>query len=262
MLQGKSTNENASELGVEDPPSRPQNKDSAEIVLSSDEDTGSDTANSEDDILDDPHHHHHNSVAVGFAKVGDNIANTFSKLGPGKSIKEKRRARREETHARHEERRARKLEKKKQRIEAEQRHQEELRQQEEDQHATEEDVANSYAAYLSRLAHLPIDAAAATVNAASNLASGATASSASAPAGDATAPAEKKSPAQVQQEADASRLHPTSKGPPEVVAKHPASRGGAGGPPAKKGGLAEYLPGSESIECALTFSATPTQAIN
>jgi len=82
---GKSTNENASELGIEDPPSRPQNKDSAEIVLSSDEDTGSDTANSEDDILDDPHHHHHNSVAVGFAKVGDNIANTFSKLGPGKS---------------------------------------------------------------------------------------------------------------------------------------------------------------------------------
>lgn len=154
---GTSGNEWASEVGIQDPPERPHNKDENDIVLSSSEDTVSDTTDSEDDILDDPNHHHHNSVAVGFAKFGDGVANTFSKIGKGPSLHAKRKQKREEKHARHEAIRQKKLEAKKQRIEAEQAHQEKL---EEDNRKAEEEGAMdaSYQAYLAKFAHLPIDA--------------------------------------------------------------------------------------------------------
>lgn len=170
---GTSADEWAKELGIEEPAERPKNKSEDDIVLSSAEDTVSDTTDSESDILDDPHHHHHNSVAVGFAKFGDNVANTFSKIGPGPSLHEKRRVQREAKHQKHEERRAKKLEKKRKRIEAERAHQEQI--EEENRKAEENgDVEKSYTAWLGQIAYAPVELAAGAVGAAAGAAGAAT----------------------------------------------------------------------------------------
>jgi hypothetical protein len=170
---GISADDYAQELGITEPPARPKNKDEDDIVLSSDEDTVSDTTDSESDILDDPHHRHHNSVAVGFAKFGDTVANKFSKIGPGPSLHEKKRQKREKKHAEHEASRSKKLEKKRARIEAEHRHQEEL---EEANRKAEEDgaIENSYQAWLGQIAWAPVGLATSAVGAATSAVSAAT----------------------------------------------------------------------------------------
>jgi hypothetical protein len=156
---GKSTDEWAKEVGVEDPPSRPRNKDEDDVVLSSAEDTVSSTSDSENEILDDPHHHHHNAVAVGFAKLGDNIGNTFSKIGKGPSLHEKRKMKREKKHEEHEARRAKKIELKKKRLEAEKAKEEEAEDVRLEREEKErEEIENSYQAYLGRMANLGLTA--------------------------------------------------------------------------------------------------------
>lgn len=157
---GTSANEYASDLGIEDPPSRPENGDGSQtVVLSSDEDTCSSTDDSENDALDDPHHKHHSSVTVGMAKLGDGVANTFSKITPGPSLHEKQRAKKEARHKRHEERRKRKLEAKKKRLEIERRQQEEEeeRERQKTDEQREEEVNSSYQAYLAKMAELTLD---------------------------------------------------------------------------------------------------------
>lgn len=108
---GTSANEWAKEVGVEDPAERPVNKapEDVELVLDTDEDTVSSTDPSDEDPLDDPQHHHHSAVTVGFAKVGDGIANTFSKITPGPSLHKKKREKRALKHEEHEERRKAKV---------------------------------------------------------------------------------------------------------------------------------------------------------
>lgn len=156
---GKSADEWAEAFGIEDPPKRPRNKEEDEIVLSSAEDTVSSTSDSEEDILEDKHHKHHNAVAVGFAKVGDSIGNTFSKITPGPSIHERKKMEKEARHKRHEERRARKLEAKRQRIEAEKRVQEEKEEERQQREEEEErEVEASYQGYLSRMTQLSLNA--------------------------------------------------------------------------------------------------------
>lgn len=157
---GESVQPWAEEANIEDPAERPHNGNSTEdIALSSDEDTVSSTSDSEAEAIEDPHHHHHNAVTVGFAKVGDGIANGFSKLTPGPSLHAKRKALKEERHKRHEAARARKLEEKRKRIEAERQRQEEL---EEDRIARErkeeEEINSSYIDYVRRVGSLSLSA--------------------------------------------------------------------------------------------------------
>ena len=157
---GESVQEWAEDAGIEEPKERPINgHDANNIELSSDEDTVSSTSNSESDPLDDPHHHHHSAVTVGFAKVGDKLANGFSKLTPGPSLHKKKKAEREERHRAHESRRQAKLEAKRKRIEAERLKQEELEEDRLNREQEEEEQVNaSYASYLYRVGSLGLAA--------------------------------------------------------------------------------------------------------
>lgn len=155
---GRSADDWAKELGIEDPPSRPHNEsaydDDDELTLDSAEDTMSSTDPSEDDPLDDPHHRHHSAVTVGFAKLGDKIANTASKVTPGPSLHEKRRQQRQRKHEEHEKRRQKKLALKKARLEKERKEQEEREMTEQEE---EEAINNSYLSYLSSMGNLTLE---------------------------------------------------------------------------------------------------------
>lgn len=154
---GISADEWAKELGIEDPPSRPHNEsaydDDDNLELDSAEDTMSSTDPSEDDPLDDPHHHHHSAVTVGFAKFGDKIANTASKITPGPSLHEKKQAQRARKHEEHEKRRQKKIALKKAKLEKERR---EAEQREMTEQEEEEAISNSYLSYLSSFGNLTL----------------------------------------------------------------------------------------------------------
>lgn len=154
---GTSANDWAKEVGIEEPASRPLNESPYDeddvLALDSAEDTMSSTDPSEDDPLDDPHHHHHSAVQVGFAKFGDKIANTASKVTPGPSLHEKKKAQRQRKHEEHEKRRQKKIALKKAKLEKERQAQEEREMTEQEE---EEAINNSYLSYLAPVGNLTL----------------------------------------------------------------------------------------------------------
>lgn len=154
---GTSADEWAKELGIEDPPSRPHNEspydDDDILALDSAEDTMSSTDPSEDDPLDDPLHHHHSAATVTFAKFGDKIANTASKVTPGPSLHEKKRQQRARKHEEHEKRRQKKIALKKAKLEKER---EEAEKREMTQQEEEEAIQSSYMRFLGAMGNLTL----------------------------------------------------------------------------------------------------------
>ncbi|KAK9898506.1 CRAL/TRIO domain-containing protein [Cystobasidium minutum MCA 4210] len=156
---GTSADDWAKDLGIEDPPSRPHNESPYDeedlLALNSAEDTVSSTDPSDEDPLDDPHHHHHSAVTVGFAKFGDKIANTASKVTPGPSLHEKKRQERARKHEEHEKRRQKKIALKKAKLEEERKRAEEREMTEQQE---EEAITSSYAAFLGSIGNMTLGA--------------------------------------------------------------------------------------------------------